>query len=64
MSLPKQLDKQDQETVNHFGHRYCQARESGLKQRWTKGGGNQTTGVGKREMRRDQMTANVNQQLT
>ena len=66
MSLPKHLDTKDQEPVNQFGHLYKQERE------WTQTGARfggegrvtQTTRMSECETRRDQMAADVNQQLT
>ena len=63
MSLPKHRDTQDQETVNQ--HVYCLLEGLDLSEDGGGGGGeNQTTSVWSEKTRRDEMTTDVNQQLS
>ena len=71
MSLPNHLDTKDQEPVNQFGHLYKQERESGDSSRdlirEECEGGREGKPNNKNEQmrtRRDQVAADVNQQLT
>ena len=69
MSLPEHFDTHEQEPMNQFGHLHWQAigsRDLSEDSRAEGRGGNvnQTTRTREQEIRRDQMTAAVNEQPT